>query len=85
MATMAQTPSKTEQRIRSIIRALERAHPNPLTYEELAKKTSTSHDVLLYVTQTLVEVGYVTREETPDGPGRPRVQFTWVPEDMGSS
>lgn len=85
MATMANTPSKTERRISEIVRCLKRAYPDSLTYEDLARRTDTSHDVLLYVTTALVEVGRLSRDETPDGPGRPRVQFTWVPEDTGSS
>ena len=85
MATMAHTPSKTEQRISEIVKVLKRAYPDSLSYEDLARKTNTSHDVLLYVTTALVAVGRLVRDETPDGPGRPRVQFTWVPEDLGSS
>jgi predicted ArsR family transcriptional regulator len=70
---------KTEQRISAVLKVLQKAS-GPLTYDDLVRKTGTSYDPLLYILGTLVEVGYLEREDVVEGPGRPRVYFTWVPE-----
>ena len=75
--TQIQHKGKTEQRITAVLDVLRKARA-PLTYEDLVAKTGTSYDPLLYILGTLVEVGFVEREDVPDGPGRPRVHFRWV-------
>lgn len=78
MASVVEIRGKTEQRVSAIIDCLKEAR-NPLNYEELSNETGTAYDVLLYILATLVEVGLVQRHEVPSpGPGRPKVQFTWI-------
>lgn len=89
MGKVIEIRGKTEQRIQQIMSLLQNADA-PLSYQDLqiatgAKKHSggrstiggVPYDVLLFVLSTLVEVGLVERSEKIEGPGRPRVYFTW--------
>jgi predicted ArsR family transcriptional regulator len=76
-AKVVQIRGKTEQRVRLIISCLKEAGSS-WTYRELSERTDTPYDVLLYVLTALVEAGLVERETVADGPGRPRVHFTWA-------
>lgn len=72
---------KTEQRITAVVQVLRDAAPERLGYDEITSLTDTNYDILLYILQTLVEVGLVEREEEPrEGPGRPKIFFRWVVE-----
>lgn len=69
---------KTEQRIAQVVRIMQKAAPGRLSYEQIREKTDTHYDVLIYIMQTLVEVGLVERTEEGKGPGRPKVYFAWI-------
>jgi DNA-binding HxlR family transcriptional regulator len=76
VAVVTEIRGKTEQRVTNVIRVLKRAK-RPVTYDYLQEETGAHYDVLLYILSTLIEVGLVEREGAPDGPGRPRVRFSW--------
>jgi len=81
-----QVLGKTEQRVAHVVRVVKEASPKRLTYDQLAKKTGSSYDVLLYILQTLVEVGLVDRHDEPGhGPGRPKCFFQWLGEGAQES
>ena len=84
-----QIKGKTDQRIEEVLSALMSAE-EPLSYDDLRLATGgkrnpddsvsggVAYDVLLYVLSTLVCVGLIEREERVEGPGRPRVFFSWI-------
>lgn len=69
---------KTEQRVVAVIELLRAEPKRQFTYEELATITGAHYDACLYILATLCEVGLVKRVDVPDGPGRPKVHFTWT-------
>lgn len=78
MGQVVDIPGKTDQRIERLVSALKSAR-TPLTYDALIQATGATYDLVLYVTATLIHVGMVRRVTEPDGPGRPKVRFQWVP------
>jgi len=71
---------KTEQRVELVIEVMKQSGGREITYDYLMPRTGSSYDYLLYILQTLVCVGLVTRREEPQGRGRPKVLFRWVGE-----
>lgn len=69
--------NKTQQRISSLVELLKENANQAFSYSDLMVETDMAYDTLLYVLHTLAEVGMVTKVETPDGPGRPKVTFQW--------
>lgn len=77
--------NKTQQRIASVVSLLRKNPTKAYGYPELVAKTGMAYDTLLYVLHTLECVDLVTKHETPDGPGRPKVTFQWAQtRDTGS-
>ncbi len=77
--------NKTQQRIAGLVALLQENSAQAFAYSDLMVETGMAYDTLLYCLHTLAEVGMVTKVETPDGPGRPKVTFQWADAwDLGS-
>lgn len=76
MGTVVEIRGKTEQRVIAVISALKGAQ-KPLSYDDLRDLTSAHYDTLLYILTTLIELGHVEKHEVREGPGRPRILFSW--------
>ena len=71
--------TKTQERISSIIFALESAaHPEGLTYKELQQVSSMPYPALTYIMAALEGVGRVKRHRRAATRGRPVESFSWV-------
>lgn len=75
--------NKTQQRISHLLELLRENSTQAFTYADLMLATGMAYDTLLYVLHTLEAMGHVTKEETPDGPGRPKVTFQWASTRTG--
>lgn len=70
--------NKTQQRISALVSLLRENPRQAFAYSDLMAETGMAYDTCLYCLHTLAEVGMVTKVETPDGPGRPKVTFQWA-------